>query len=118
MRVGRFGIWLAKVGRALQVRYANWNGEFRLKLEYYPNPNACTLHVSEAVTSEQILTFDSSAYQVEKMTPMVRALFDIRGVAKVTLRPYVVGIYKARVFSWQELLPSIERVVMDSLTKA
>lgn len=115
MKVGRFGIWLVKVGRTLQIRYANWNSEFRLEHEYFPNPDMCTLHVSEAVTDKMILTFESPDWQPKEMTPLVKALFNTKGVAKVLLRPYQVGITKARVFSWQELLPSVERVVLEHL---
>ena len=116
MAVGRFGIWLTKVGRALQLRYANRNSEFQLKHEYHLNPEICTLHVSAAVTERAILTFESPDQQPREMTPMVRALFNIRGVAEVVLQPYVVRIKKARVFSWQEILPSVEKVVLEHLT--
>ena len=118
MKVGRFGIWLVKVGRVLQVRYANWNGEFRLKHEYPPNPDICVLYVSAQVTRSATLTFDSPDSQPKEMTPMVRALFSIRGVDKVWLHPYEVSIVKARVFSWQEILPEVEKVVLEHLTAA
>ena len=118
MAVGRFGIWLAKVGRVLQVRYANRNSEFRLKHEYFPNPDICALHVSAQVTRSATLTFDSPDSQPGEMTPMVRALFSIKGVNKVWLHPYEVSISKARVFSWQKILPEVEKVVLEHLTAA
>ncbi len=104
MKVGRFGIWLVKVGRVLQVRYANWNNEFRLKHEYFPNPDICALYVSAQVTRSATLTFDSPDSQPKEMTPMVQALFSIKGVNRIWLHPYEVSIVKARVFSWQEIL--------------
>ena len=118
MAVGRFGIRLTEFGRILQVRYANWNGEFRLKQEFHPNPNVCTLHVSDMVTKMIILTFESPNCQPKEMTPMVKTIFGIKGVARVTLKPYAIGIEKARVFSWQELLPSVEKIVLEHLTTA
>jgi hypothetical protein len=116
MKVGRFGIWLVKVGRVLQLRYANWNGEFRLEHEYPDSdPDICALHVSNVVTEKSILTFDSSDSQPKEITPMVQALFNIRGVTRVVLQPYKIWVSKARVFSWQEILPDAERVVLEHL---
>jgi hypothetical protein len=54
MAIGKFGIWLTKVGRYLQVNYADWNSEFRLKVKYVPNPDMCCIPVSEIVTTQQI----------------------------------------------------------------
>jgi len=115
MAVGRFGILLMKVGRVLQVRYANYNSEVRLKHEIICASH-CTLHVSEALIESATLSFDGPTSQPRKITPMVRDLFSIRGVAHITLRPYEVEIRKGNVFSWQELLPSLERVVLEHLT--
>jgi len=117
MAVGRLGIQLVKFGRMLQVRYANWNSEFRLKRTFSINcPERCWIDVSEPVTDIQRLTFLSRNSQPASMTPMVRALFDIKGIARVTLEPYKIHINKGEVFSWEELLPSIERVILEHLT--
>jgi len=116
MRVGRFGIWLVKVGRALQVRYANWNSEFRLEHKLIPIVNFGIFHVSDIVTDKEVLSFFSRNSQPSFRTPLVDALFEIRGVARVTLKPYRIEIEKASVFTWQELLPDIERVILEHLT--
>ena len=116
MTLGRLGIWLAKVGRALQTRYANWNSEFRLQPEFFPNPDYCTLHVSEEVATEPwILTFEGPEAQPKEMTPMVRNLFRVKGVSKVTLQRYEVSIGKGRVYDWKELLPQIEAILLKGL---
>ena len=79
MKIGKIGIWLAIVGRYLQVHYANWNSEFRLHAQVYPdNPNARSFHVSERVTSDSQLSFDSPKAQPTKMTPLFRELFEMR----------------------------------------
>ncbi|KKR07237.1 MAG: hypothetical protein UT43_C0029G0007 [Parcubacteria group bacterium GW2011_GWC1_39_29] len=117
MKVGRFGIWLVKIGRTLQVCYANWNSELRMKVEVDRTiSDYCTIHVSEEISQRKALSFPSPTAQSDKATPMVHALFGIKGVAAVTLSRYEIHIMKGRVFSWQELLPSIEKVVMEHLT--
>ena len=117
MVVGRLGIQLMKFGRVLQVRYANWNSEFRLKHEFSKfSPTYCYIFVSEPVTGEIKLTFSSPNSQPTRMTPMVSALFDIKGVKSVALLPYEVVIVRGEVFSWEELLPSIEKVILEHLT--
>ena len=115
MALGRLGIKLMKLGRFLQVRYANWNSEFRLSVEFYPNPDCCSVHVSEIITEETILTFDSPSRQWEKQIPLVVELFQIKGVRRVTVEPYEVSIEKGCVFSWDELLPRIEEVLLKHL---
>lgn len=117
MQLGRLGILLVHFGRLLQVRYANWNYEFRLKAEVHPNPNFCTFHVSEEITTKMILTFESRDSQREERIPLVDDLFSIRGIAKVTLMPYKLMIGKGAVFSWEELSPDIEAVLLRHLTK-
>lgn len=80
MSIGRFGIWLVKVGRVLQVRYANWNSEFRLKVKLYPTvPDECDIYTSAVMTQEAIITFASPGSQLERQTSMVKELFRVKG---------------------------------------
>lgn len=116
MAVGRFGIWLMKVGRFLQIRYANWNSEFRLQHEFHPNPDCCTIHVSEPIIDNTILTFESPLWQLDKMTPMVKDLFDVKGISKVTLQRYTVSLMKGKVYRWEELISAIDEIVLKHLT--
>lgn len=116
MAVGRFGIRLAQLGRTLQVRYANWNSEFRLKHEIIELAyKECRVHVSEPVTRVSYLTFAASSEQPRQMTPMVRELFLIRGISQIHLTPYCVILRKGEVFSWEELLPDVEAVLLKHL---
>ena len=117
MRVGKFGIWLMKVGRFLQVRYANWNSEFRLEREFCPNPDYLVIHVSDVVTQEPILTFGGTIHQEKKQTPMSRELLMLKGIKSITLQPYQISIGKARVFEWREILPKAEETILKHLTK-
>jgi len=59
MAVGKFGMWITKTRRTLQLCYAYRNKDFRLKHQFYPNLNYCALRVSGQVTREMILTFTS-----------------------------------------------------------
>lgn len=116
MAVGRFGIRLMEFGRILQVRYANWNGEFRLKNVISPdNTDFCTINVSEEVTSRTILSFDSRDSQPQERTPMVCELFNVKGVRTIYLKPYEISVIKGSVFSWREVLPDVERVILKHL---
>lgn len=117
MKLGKFGMWLMKVGRVLQERYANWNSEFRMDHEFVPNPDMCIFHVSEVVTDQRILSFDSLNAQPEKKTPMVRELQSIKGLVRITIQPYMISIEKGRVFNWREILPRIDEVLLEHLTK-
>ena len=118
MALGKLGIRLMRIGRFLQVRYANWNREFRLVYEPWEGTsNFGNFHVSEPVTNFQELSFHAESAQSSRQTPLVRALFKIQGVAAVTCTPYEIRIRKAAVFSWDELRPDIERVILEHLTK-
>lgn len=116
MQLGKLGIWLAKVGRILQTRYANWNSEFRLEHEFHPDPDRCSVHVSEPVTNRRILSFDSPSEQVGEQTEMIKSLFGIKGVVSVTLKGYEISIGKGRVYNWNELLPSVDEIIVKHLT--
>jgi len=118
MTVGRFGIRLVQFGRFLQIRYANWNKEFRLKHEFlqdYPH-DICSINVSARVTEESVVTFSSPSSQQNKMIPLVRSLFNVVGITEVTLYPYKIWVKKGAVFSWEELLPDVDRVTREHLT--
>ena len=116
MQIGRLGILLMKVGRELQVRYANWNREFRLQFEEI-NEDIGEFHVSEVVTHERVLSFFSKDSQKYKQTPLIESLFNITGVANIHLYPYTITIGKGVVFTWDELRPEIEEVLLSHLTR-
>jgi len=117
MQIGKFGIFLVKLGRKLQEKYANWNSEFRLKQEFYPNPDICDLHVSFLVTESIIQTFDSRFSNLKNQTPMVKDILLVEGVSKLQLTPYKISITKAPVFSWHEILPDVEKIILKYGTK-
>ena len=54
--------------------------------------------------------------QPDKMTPLVRDLFSIKGVASVTLSPYKVILDKGRTFSWMDIQQPVEDVLGRHLT--
>jgi hypothetical protein len=117
MTIGRFGIWLMAVGRFLQVRYANWNSEVRLKTDIDSrNGDYVTIYLSESVTDERFLSFDGPRSQVGKMPPMIQEIFGVKGVVKMSLQRYELQVVKGRVYEWDELLPQIEQIVLKHLT--
>jgi len=71
MAVGKFGMWITKTGRTFQLCYAYRNKDFRLKHQFYPNPNYSTLRVSGQVTREIILIFTSkeSVFDWQEILP-------------------------------------------------
>ncbi len=97
-------MWPRKTGR---------NKNFKVKQEFYPNPNYCTLHVSGQVTRDMILTLTSP----EKNTPMMNALSAIKGMKRITPEPYDVTMEKEESFNWQEILPEAEKIVIQHLKK-
>ena len=118
MFLGRLGIRLMAAGRFLQVRYANWNNEFRLRFRLEVQQlerGSAVFDVSCQVTQEAVLSFPSPNSQFKKQTRMVQRLFSIQGVRSVILSPYAVNIAKGEVFSWAELRPEIERVILEEL---
>lgn len=116
MSIGKLGIVLVRVGRALQTRYANWNSEFRLKHTVLGVVPAVIFHVSEQVTGLPVLTYSGPSAQLHLQTPLVRALFGIKGVAEVRLEPYRVRIEHGEVFDPYDLIPEIDAVILKHLT--
>jgi len=115
MTLGKLGIRLVAVGRWLQVRYANWNSEFRLNFRDLGTRNYADFEVSEEIVSVQCLTFSARSSQIEKQPDLVKALFNIKGVTGISLYPYIIRIVKAEVFGWDELRPDIEAAILKHL---
>ena len=117
MAAGRLGIWLMKVGRVLQVRYANWNYEFRLRTEILAHPDFCHINVSHKLTTNEVgHLFTIPEQGPVKMTAMLVELFAVKGVAKIAMRPFQMTIEKGSVFEWSELLPEVEAIMLKHLT--
>ena len=106
-------MWFKKTRKTLQLWYAYRNKDFRLKHQFYPNPNYCTLNVTGQVTREMILTFTSQ----EKKTPIINDLFRIKGIKRVIPEAYEVKLKKESVFDWQEILPEAEKIIIKHLVK-
>ncbi|HTX86686.1 MAG TPA: NifU N-terminal domain-containing protein [Candidatus Nanoarchaeia archaeon] len=117
MAIGKFGILLCQIGRFLQVKYANWNSQFRLKVEYSAD-NWVDVHVSEMITTREVTTFRSKDSNHNFSTPLSKALFEIKGVVSFHFFPYKLQIEKAGVYYWSELLPQIEASLFKHLAGA
>lgn len=97
-------MWLRKTGR---------NKNFKLKHQFYPNPNYSTLRVTGQVTRDLILTLTS----LEKKTQLINDLFRIKGIKRVEPEPYNVKIEKEDFVDWQEILPEAEKIITQHLVK-
>lgn len=106
-------MWLRKTRRALQFLSAYWRRDFRLRHQFYPNPDYCSFHVSGKITREMILTFTSP----EKKTPLIDDLFRIKGVKRVILRHCEVMLEKESVSDWEEILPEAKKIIIQHLVK-
>jgi hypothetical protein len=53
----------------------------------------------------------ASRREAKKILPLCESLFAIEGVNTVSVKPYEIGISKARTFSWMELEPQIEDAI-------
>lgn len=115
MSLGLFGIWLANLGRVIQIRVADWNTEIRIEHEFYrahTNRNVCRIHTNVPISNLPEVTFSALDDRRAEQSVMVRAMFKVPGVASVSLRPYKVVITKSHVFDWSEVLPAIDRIIV------
>jgi hypothetical protein len=94
------------------------NNSLRLKFEYsIAGEDYLTVCISEKIVDERVLTFSSPGAQMCKQTPLVKGLFAIKGIEQVILHPYEIFFIKSKVYTWEELNPQIERVVLEHLGK-
>jgi hypothetical protein len=106
-------MWLRKTGKTLQLWYAYRNKDFRLKHQFFPNPNYCNLRVTGQVTREMILTLTSP----EKKTQLINDLFRIKGIKRIIPEPYDIKIEKEDSVDWREILPEAEKIIIQNLMK-
>ena len=97
-------MWLRKSGR---------NKKFKLRHQFHPNPDYCTLRVTGRVTSEMIVALTSP----EKNTQLINNLFRIKGIKRVIPAPYEVKVEKESNFNWQKILPEAEKIITKHLVK-
>lgn len=117
MRLGKFGMWMVRVGEVLQLRFAGRNKTFQMKVELLKSSYGAYFHISEKVTNEAELTFYSPNSQRDKQPPFVQSLFAIQGVIHIWLNPYRIRIEWGEVFSPQEILPKAKKVLIEAFTK-
>lgn len=105
-----------------RIRRPRKNPTFRIKDDMcwfdwfiFNDDTDCTFSVSEKVTNQQVLTFESPASQPDKITPMVRELFGIKGVETVKLAPYTLKIEWAKVFKPREIMPQAKAIIIKHL---
>jgi len=116
--VDQLGILLSRIRGILKTRHTDLDDKPRLIHEIYPNPVACHFHVSERLTNVDRLSFLSLDAQLSKQTPLVKALLAQRGVSSVVLIPYEITIRRGEVFSWEELFPWIDAIILEHLADA
>ena len=95
------------------LRQTRWNKNFKLKRQFYPNPNYCALRITGQVTRNMILTLTSP----ERKRKLINNLFSIKGIKRIIPEPYEVKVEKESVFSWQKILPEAEKIICKHLVK-
>jgi len=95
------------------LRKTSLNKNIKLKQQFYPNPDYCTLRVTEPVILDMILTLISP----EKKTQLINNLFSIKGIKRVFPEPYEVKVEKESDFNWQKILPEAEKIISKHLMK-
>jgi hypothetical protein len=76
-------------------------------LEYHPNPDCMEIHLDLRVTDEMIDAWDSPLDRGifdKKQPDLVRDLFKIAGVSRVTFHSYSIGLLKGSAFDWPEIV--------------
>ena len=88
----------------------------RVRIEFFPNPNCATFHIDKRVTDKSIETFDMGPnWKAEEQPELVKDLFTIEGVDHITLRQYEVGLVKADVFEWDEIISKVEAIIKKAM---
>lgn len=88
----------------------------RVRIEFFPNPNCVTFHIDKRVTDKSIEIFDMGPnWKAEEQPQLVKDLFIIEGVDHITLRQYEVGLVKADVFEWDEIVPKAEAMIKKAM---
>lgn len=85
--------------------------KFRLKEIFFPNKDIVEINISEQVTKKVIECFEN--LDDNNMPLLVKNLFLIPGIASIYLSPYKISIKKGKVFSWEELIPNIKKVIYN-----
>lgn len=66
------------------------------------------IHLDVQIVTKLNMWFDQD-FCKETQPEFVQELFTVRGVTKIALKPYIVSVYKGRVFSWKEIIaPSMQ----------
>ncbi len=112
--IGRIGMWLVKRGESLQRKYAGWNHAFRLQHTVLSDYEA-DFWVSEPLIEVQTLSFYALSDQVEKRPRFVETLLKTRGVCSVVVYRYLVRVRWSKVFTWQEMVPTIDGVLIREI---
>ena len=113
MMVGKFGMWLEETGRTIQIRYADWSGGFKMKEKFFPDPDVGEFQVSEKLTDK--ITLGCINNNDGESAIIIKALLDIKGVKDVNISPYEITVWKAEIFSWKEIIPEAENVILKHL---
>ena len=80
------------------LRKTSWNKNFKLKHQFYPNPDYCSLLFTGQVAQDMILILTSP----EKKTQLINNLFSIKGIKRVFPEPYEVKVEKESDFNWKK----------------
>jgi hypothetical protein len=83
-----------------------------LNVQSTPNPDSVKLSQKDRKFANDMYSFDSPEQATDH--PLGRALISIEGVDNVFILPDFVTVTKKSEVSWDEILPSIKRLIRES----
>jgi len=86
----------------------------KTEIEYHSNENYVTLHVDQNLVNDGDVWYTTEYGDKSKtleVHPWMWDIYNISGVKSVSVRPYEISISKAKVFSWDVILPEAEAIL-------
>ncbi len=72
-------------------------------------------HLSELITTYDVLTFGGPNHQVEKQPKIVQELFRIKGIVSITLRSYLVDIRYSLAFNGDDISEKVRNCILKHI---
>ncbi len=83
----------------------------KTSIETHPNQDCATIHARnrfpEVDSSYSLFGVGHKLAKTKELHPMVAKVAEVKGIVGISTRDYSMTITKARLFSWDELLPTI-----------
>ncbi|MFA6314754.1 MAG: NifU N-terminal domain-containing protein [Candidatus Paceibacterota bacterium] len=83
---------------------------FQFQVEYYPNPNIITVHTKKMFPKAQtdpLMSCFNKSERKGNQHPLIKSIRRLKGVLKIGSEYYQLRVEKAKLFSWDDLLPKV-----------